>query len=105
MHSEHATHVQTPAPAHPAEAIKSAIGTWRTLTIDLPLRMAAETMRFTGHRLQAQADHLTAMVGCGSLKDAAEIQAAFLTKGLADYQTEAAALSHDVTVAALAKAA
>lgn len=105
MHPEHATHIQTPTAADPAELIKTGIGTWRAFAVDLPLRIAAETMRFTGHRLQAQADHLAALAGCGSLKDAVELQTAFLTKGVADYKTEATTLSHDVTEAAFAKAA
>ena len=105
MHSEHVTHVQAPPPTDPAEVIKSGFGAWRAFAIDLPLRIAAETMRFAGHRFQTQADHLTALAKCGSLKNAVELQTAFLTKGVADYQTETATLSHEVSEAALAKTA
>lgn len=104
MHSERRTHIQASAPADPTETIKTGIGIWRAIAVDLPLRLAAETLRFTGHRLQAQADHLAALAESGSLKDAVELQAAFLTKGVADYQ-EATTLSHDVTKMAFAKAA
>ncbi|AWN42783.1 hypothetical protein [Methylobacterium durans] len=104
MHSERTTHIQASAPTNPTEAIKTGIGTWRAFAVDLPLRLAAETLRFTGHRLQAQADHLAALAGCGSLMDAVELQVAFLTKGVADYQ-EATTLSHDVTEMAFAQAA
>ncbi|WP_336489545.1 phasin family protein [Methylobacterium nigriterrae] len=105
MHSEHVTQIQPSPLTDPAEVIKTGIGTWRVFAIDLPLRIAAETMRFTGYRIQAQAEHLAALAGCGSLQAAVELQAAFLTKGVADYQTEATTLSHDVTEAVLAKAA
>ena len=105
MHFEHTTHVQAPAPADPAEVMKAGIGNWRAFAVDLPLRLAAEALRFTSHRLQAQADHLAALAGCGSLKDAVELQATFLSKGVADYQEEATTLTHDITEVALAKAA
>ncbi|WP_289015925.1 phasin family protein [uncultured Methylobacterium sp.] len=105
MHSEPVTHIQTPTAADPAEVIKTGIATWRAFAFDLPRRIAAETMRFAGHRLQAQADHLAALAGCGSLKDAVELQTGFLTKGVADYQTEATTRSHDFTEAACAEAA
>jgi len=105
MQSEHVTQLQPPPPADPATVIKAGVGTWRAFAIDLPLRIAAETIRFAGHRFQAQAEHLAALAACGTLKDAVELQAAFLTKGVADYQTETATLSHEVTEAALARAA
>lgn len=58
---------------------------------------------FTGCRLQAQADHLAALTRCGSLKDAFELQTAFLTRSMADYQAEARTLSHEVVEAASAE--
>jgi hypothetical protein len=103
MHSGHTIHPH--APAETAETIGAGLNAWRTLAIDLPLRLAAETMRFTGRRLQAQADHLAALARCGSLKDAVELQTTFATKGLSDYRMEATTLSQDVTRAAFPKAA
>ncbi|KQQ21409.1 hypothetical protein ASF53_23530 [Methylobacterium sp. Leaf123] len=105
MHSEQVTHNQAPTSADAAEVIKTGIGTWRIFAVDLPLRLAAETIRFTGHRLQAQADHLAALALCRSLQAAVELQASFLTESVADYQTEAKTLSHDAAEVAFAKAA
>src|SRR4051794_38387794 len=105
MHSGHTPHPHAHVPGDPTVALGAGLTTWRTLAVDLPLRLAAETMRFTGRRLQAQADHLAGLVRCGSLNEAVELQTAFVTKGLTDYQKEATTLSHDVTETAFAKAA
>ena len=102
MVSENVTHFPPPPPA---DARKAGIGFWRAFAIDMPLRIAAETMRFTSRRLQARADHVAALAGCGSLKDAFELQATFVTESLAAYQAEATTLSHEVTRAASLKAA
>lgn len=102
MDSERVAHFPT---LPPTDAIKSGIGIWRAFAVDMPLRVAAETMRFTSRRLQARADHLAALAGCGSLKDAFELQDAFVTQGLAEYQAEAAWLSHEFTEATSLKAA
>lgn len=104
MHSEQVTHIQVPTPDDAAEVSKIGIGTWRTFAVDLPLHLAAETIRFTGHRLQAQADHLAALASCRTLQAAVELQASFLTKSVADYQTEVKTLSHDAAEVAFAKA-
>jgi hypothetical protein len=105
MHSEQVTHIQVPTPAGAAEVIETGIGTWRTFAVDLPLHLATETIRFTGHRLQTQADHLAALAACRSLQAAVELQAGFLTKSVADYQAEAKTLSHHAAEVAFAKAA
>ncbi|MBP1179912.1 phasin family protein [Methylobacterium sp. PvR107] len=102
MDSETVTQFPT---APPAEALKTGIGIWRAFAVDLPLRVAAETMRFTSRRFQARADHLAALAACASLKDAFELQTAFVTKSMAEYQAEAATLSHEVSEAAALKAA
>ncbi len=62
MASETVTPLQAPSSTDPMESIKAGLGTgfgaWRAFAVDLPLRIATETVRFTGCRLQAQADHL-----------------------------------------------
>lgn len=107
MASETVTPLQAPSSTDPMESIKAGLGTgfgaWRAFAVDLPLRIATETVRFTGCRLQAQADHLAALTRCGSLKDAFELQTAFLTRSIADYQAEARTLSHEVVEAASAE--
>lgn len=105
MPSEPLTPFRIPPSVDTVGAIEAGITTWRSIAVDLPLRVAAEAMRFTGRRLQAQADHLAAMTRCGSLKAVVDLQATFLRQGVADYQTEATTLSHDVAAAAFAKAA
>lgn len=96
----------TPFPAPPpAEALKTGIGIWRIFAVDLPLRLAAATMRSTSRRLQVRADHLAALAACSSLREAFELQTAFVAKSLADYQTEVVTLTHEVTDAAFARAA
>ncbi|MHB2210831.1 phasin family protein [Methylobacterium sp. CM6257] len=92
-------------PTNPAEAFGVGLNAWHSLAIGLPLRIAAETIRFTGRRLQAQADHLAALARCGSLKDAVELQTTFLTESVSDYRAEATTLSQDVNAAAFPRAA
>lgn len=105
MRSGHTPHLHDHDPKDVAVAMGAGLATWRTFAVDLPLRLAAETMRFTGRRLQAQADHLVELARCGSLNEAVELQTAFVTKGLTDYRQEATTLSRDVTESAFAKAA
>lgn len=105
MHSERAPHPHTQSTGHPAEARSAALTTWRTLAIDLPLRLAAETMRFTGRRLEEQAKHLASLARCGSLNEAVELQTTFVAKSLDDYRKEVATQLHDVRVTAFAKVA
>jgi hypothetical protein len=105
MHSERAPHPHTQGTGNPAEARSAALTTWRTLAIDLPLRLAAETMRFTGRRLEEQAKHLASLARCGSLNEAVELQTTFVTKSLDDYRKEAATQLHDVRATAFAKVA
>ncbi|MGU3340713.1 phasin family protein [Methylobacterium mesophilicum] len=105
MHHGRTHHQDAQVPVGPSESLAAGLATWRALAVDLPLRLAAETMRFTGRRIQARADHLAALAACGSFKDAVALQAAFLTTGVSDYQQEATTLSQDVTETAFAKAA
>jgi hypothetical protein len=95
------THAATDSTA----PLAASLTVWHALVIDLPLRLAAEAMRFTGRRLQAQAEHLTALARCGSLEDAVTLQTTFVTKGVSDYRSEASSLSHEVAQTAFAKAA
>lgn len=97
MHPRQMAHPQAPVSTDPVEIIKAGLNALHTITVGLPLRLAAETARFTGRRLQAQADHLAALARCGSLKDAVAIQTAFVTKGMSEYRDEAATLSQSVT--------
>ncbi|MGH1570399.1 phasin family protein [Methylobacterium sp. P31] len=105
MDSGHTTLAHPEGPTNPAEAFGVGLNAWQAIAVGLPLRIAAETIRFTGHRLQAQADHLAALARCSSLKDAVELQTTFLTKSVSDYRAEATTLSQDVNAAAFPRAA
>lgn len=105
MRSGHTPHLHAHDPKDAAEAMGAGLAAWRTLAVDVPLRLAAETMCFAGRRLQAQADHLVGLARCGSLQEVVALQAAFVTRGLTDDRQEATTLSHDVTETAFAKAA
>lgn len=102
MYSGHTTHPHTRVPI---DTMGAGLDAWHTITVGLPLRLAAETVRFTGRRLQAQADHLAALARCGSLKEAAALQTAFVTKGVSDYRDETATLSQNVTEMTFPRAA
>ena len=99
-------HVQVAEIANDATAATRAdIGAWRSFAVDLPLTVGAEMMHFASRRLQAQAEHLTALGRCGSLSEAFDLQTSFLGKVVSDYQKEVTHLTRDVKKAALAKAA
>ncbi len=105
MQSVHDSNARSRLAADPAAAFGAGLTAWHGIAVDLPLRLAAETIRFASRRLQAQAEHLTALARCGSLKDAVALQTTFMTTSVSDYGKEATTLSHDVTEAAFAKAA
>ncbi len=69
---------------------------WRSLGVDLPLRLTAEILSFGSRRLQAQAEHVAALGRCGSPAETLKLQADFVMKTLTDYQREADTLSRDV---------
>jgi hypothetical protein len=95
----------TEGTVNPIETVAAGLNAWQSFAFGLPLRLAAETMRFTGQRLQAQANHFAALARCGSLKDAVELQTTFLAKSVSDYRTEATTLSQNVNEAAFPRAA
>ncbi len=105
MKAKHPTQIHIDAPSGAAETLGAGLTTWHAFAVELPLRLTAETMRFASRRLQAQAEHLSALTRCGSLMDLVELQTAFVTKGVSDYRHEATTLSHDVQEKAFAKAA
>ncbi|MET0367667.1 MAG: phasin family protein [Methylobacterium sp.] len=105
MNSGQTTHPHAQSSIDPVETFGKGLNAWHTVIFGLPLRLAAETVRFTGRRLQAQADHLAALAQCGSLKDAVSLQTAFVTKGVSDYRDEAATLSQNVTETTFPRAA
>ena len=105
MDSGKTTLLHPEGPANPVETFGAGLNAWHTVAVGLPLRLAAETMRFTGRRLQAQADHFAGLARCGTLKDAGELQTAFVTKSVSDYRAEATTLTQNVHEAAFPKAA
>jgi hypothetical protein len=93
-----------PAEARPAQAhadtdasaaLLAGLETWRAVAFGLPLRPTPEMMRFASRRLEAQAEHLSALGRCGSVKDAVNLQSAFLSQAVSDW-VEATTLSQDV---------
>ncbi|MFH6783296.1 MULTISPECIES: phasin family protein [Methylobacterium] len=73
---------------------------WRSLGVDLPLRLTAEILSFGSRRLQAQAEHVAALGRCGSPVETIKLQTDFLMKTFTDYQHEADTLSRDMVDAA-----
>lgn len=63
----------------------------------LPLALAAEGIRFAGHRLQAQADHMRAVTQCRSLSEAIEAQSNYARETMNDYQAEMTEIVQTVT--------
>lgn len=68
---------------------------WKSSTVDLPLMLMSESLRFMGHRLQAQADHLVSLTQCKTVSEALESQAAFARTAVSDYASEAGTIMQE----------
>ncbi|WP_336491893.1 phasin family protein [Methylobacterium nigriterrae] len=93
------------AETNTSAALLVSLETWRAVALDLPLRLSAEMMCFASRRLEAQAEHLSALGRCGSVKDAVDLQSASLSRAGSDYKAETTTLSQDVQETIRAKAA
>lgn len=79
---------------------------WKSSTIDLPLALMSESLRFMSHRLQAQADHLASLTRCRTISDALETQATFARAAVSDYAAEAGTIMQEArSVVTLPRAA
>lgn len=92
--------VPTGPAADPAAGVASGLNLWRSMALDLPLSLTAESMRFAGRRLEAHAEHWKALACCASVSEAIELQSGFVARTVSDYQTEADLMSRDVQKAA-----
>lgn len=79
----------------PTDAMTSFAGFWRSSALDLPLMLMSESLRFMGHRLQAQADHLASLTQCKSVAEAFESQASFAQTTMSDYMTETSTIMQE----------
>lgn len=73
---------------------------WKVSTIDLPLMLWSESLRFMSHRLQAQAEQLGALSRCKSVSEALESQAEFTRTAMSEYAAEANTLMQEARMIA-----
>jgi hypothetical protein len=71
------------------------VATYKAYLLDLPLMLAKDVLRFLAHRLEKQADLLSALSVCKTFSEVIEVQGAFLDSALVDYSREARALLRD----------
>ncbi len=78
---------------------------WKAMVIDMPMTMAATSLRFAAQRLQAQADFLSSLTQCRSVTAAIDAQSTFAQAAVNDYTAGATKLMADAQQAILRKAA
>ena len=81
----------------PTEAATSVGAMWKASTLDLPLALWSETLRFMAHRLQADADYVASLNHCKTISEALERQASFTQKAVADYAAETSTLMKEAS--------
>ena len=69
------------------------VGLLRTPAIGGPVAAWAELLRFTAHRLEAQADFWQRLCRCSDLSDAIKQQSVFMDTAVSDYASEAATIA------------
>lgn len=87
--------MSTPAMPTMPDVSANVVNAWRAV-LGLPIALGAETLRFAGQRMQAQAQHLSEICACGSFESLVASQSRFANAVLADYQAEAQRLSKTV---------
>lgn len=80
-----------------SDAMTSMGEMWKASSVDLPLVLYGETLRFMAHRLQAQADHLASLTRCKSVSEALESQATFTQKTVSDYVAETSTIMQEAS--------
>ena len=65
----------------------------RMPALGAPVAAWAELLRFTAHRLEAQADFLQRLCRCADLPEAIRQQSAFIDTAMSDYASEAATMA------------
>jgi len=89
-----------------SEAMTTYAAFWKSSTVDLPLMLMSESLRFMSHRLQAQADHLATLARCRTVTEALESQAVFARTTVSDYAAETDTIIREArSVVALPQAA
>ncbi|MDJ1160006.1 phasin family protein [Chelatococcus sp. SYSU_G07232] len=89
---------KTPAPSgQPAAGndvtMVAMIPQWfKASTVDLPLALGSELLRFAAHRMQVQAEFWATLARCNSLPQVAEAQSSFAQEAVSEYTTEIASL-------------
>jgi len=77
------------------EALTAYAAFWKSSTIDLPLALMGESLRFMSHRLQAQADHIASLTRCRTVSEALETQTTFARAAVAEYAAEAGTIMQE----------
>lgn len=73
-----------------------AMAFFRATAVELPLTLFAESLRFMGHRMQAQAEHLSAIARCRTPAEILEAQSSFTQTAVSEYRSEADAVLSQV---------
>lgn len=77
---------------------------WKRMAVDVPLTVAAETMRLASRRLEAQAELCIDLARCSSVEDAIQAHSAFFEKAADDFGTATASVIAQAQAAAGQKA-
>lgn len=57
---------------------------WKRMTVDVPLTVASEALRFASHRMEAQADLYGELAKCGTLSEVIDAQSSYMQEAAGD---------------------
>lgn len=80
-------------PSSPLPFAFAPVGLLRTPAFGIPVATWIELLRFTAHRLEAQADFWQRLCRCSDLSDAVRQQSIFIDAAVSDYASETAAIA------------
>jgi hypothetical protein len=64
------------------------INAWKAAFFDLPLAVLSQSLSFTAHRLEAQAEYLNTVNNCKTVPEIVEAQSHFIQKATGDLSAE-----------------
>ncbi len=71
-------------------------GAWQAAFFELPFAFAAEVLRFSARRLQAQSDFLAGLETCHTVPEVMDAQSRFMRNAVGDYGSQTSKIIGDI---------
>jgi hypothetical protein len=69
---------------------------WQSAFVELPFAFAAEVLRFTAQRLQAQSDFFAGLETCHTVPEVMDAQSRFVRNAVGDYGSQTSKIISDI---------